>query len=102
MGLSDILERAVLTRRLVHALERQATALETQNTLLARLVDHLAPVLQPPTEQELKDTGPVFTQNERQARYMAWHVEFLERVGREPNDLDIEEWLREDAERAVQ
>ena len=99
MPLRDFLDRLTLTRRLVKALDRQAEALEQMQRVLTRLADHLAPVISPPSEDDLRTTSASFHRDATLARYQAWYEGFWDRVGRTPSEEEIEEWLTEDAER---
>lgn len=99
MALQDLLDRLTLTRRFVRSTERIATALETQNAILLRLVDHFAPVLPPVSEADLASSGPEYRKQGQLARYEEWIETFVMRMGRLPVDEEREEWLREDEER---
>lgn len=95
MALADILERLTLTRRLVRSLERIAVSQEQTNVLLARLADHLAPIQPQPTAEEIKTAGPSFVSDRRHAELEEWLGMFADRVGREPSEEEIQEFLDE-------
>ena len=101
MPLQDFLDRLTLTRRLVKALERQASATEAQNLLLARLADHFAPELPPISEADRVTSGPSFARNAQLARLEEWTEGFLGRMGRPPTETEVEDWLHEDDERGT-
>lgn len=89
MALSQFLDRLTLLRRLVASLERIAAAQEQTNVLLARLADHLAPVVPAPTQTELKTAGPSFGRDRDHAALQEWTDGFVDRHGRLPTEDEL-------------
>lgn len=100
MPLQDFFDRLTLTRRFVRSTERIATALEAQNTLLARIANHFAPELPEVTAADVATAGPAFRNQGQLARMEEWIDTFRVRLGRDPNEDDVAEWLEVDEERS--
>lgn len=101
MSITDILDRLTLTRRLVTAVERMATAQEATNALLLRLVDHLAPAVPTPSEEDLRTAGPSFGRDAQHLALQEWLATFEDRVGRVPTEAEVEAWLDDYEQRPV-
>lgn len=85
----DFLARFTQTHRLLKALDRLATAQETQNALLTRLVTHVCgPEVVSVTPEELRvHSGVTFSRDEEQGRIL----DFIARMERDTGHAPTEE-----------
>lgn len=89
MALKDLLSNALLWRRLIKAQEAQATALTTLAVDVKRIADHVAPIEQEASVEDLKQTGVRFGRDADQARILDFIERFQSDTGREPTADEI-------------
>lgn len=84
------------TRRGLRALDRIATALETQAALLTRMAEVVAPL--PPDAPSLQDTGVSFCNEAELARIAGFIERTVHVTGRVPSDDEVLQWLASEAQ----
>jgi hypothetical protein len=90
MRLANRLAGALLFRRLARSLDRLAEAIEGQQTLLLRLVDHLAPNPAPPERDVLRaDTGLSYLDDEEAGQALAFIERTRAATGHTPDDEEV-------------
>ena len=95
MALTDVVTRILALRRVILALERLATAQESQTALLQRLVDHLAPATVAAIDPaELQKVSGVSHVSYSELGSVQDYVEQVQRaVGRPPTEEEIAAFL---------
>lgn len=96
MRIPRLLAAGFLFRRLARTLDRLDQHLIEQNALLARLVDHLAPV--PPLAEDVRTTTAIDFLNETEAGLVLTYIErTIHEVGRQPTEDEILAYLADEA-----
>lgn len=80
---------------IIGALNSISDQLAEQNTLLRRIADQFAPIIPAASEADLQTTGPNFSRDHEQAALLEFMETFDQRVGRPPNEAEIEAWMDE-------